>query len=225
MIKLSNIYKEYKNGSLVTPVLKDINLKIEDGEFAAVIGASGSGKTTLLNIIGLMDKSTSGEYYFNNRDMAQLSENERSKLRGRELSFVFQNFGLIENNTVRESVELPLLNRKIAVNEINARVKSVLESVGLKDYEKRKIKQLSSGQKQRVAIARAIVCGAKTLLCDEPTGSLDSVSAGEIMKIIKELNDKGTTVILITHDKSIACKAKRIIEIKDGRIIKDEKNS
>ena len=137
---------------------------------------------------------------------------------------MFQNFGLIDNNTVRESVELPLLNRKIDRSEINSRVKEALKSVGLADYDKRKIKQLSGGQKQRVAIARAIVCGARVLLCDEPTGSLDSVSSGEIIKIIKELNNNGTTVILITHDNNIAQEAKRIIEIKDGRIVKDEKN-
>ena len=137
---------------------------------------------------------------------------------------MFQNFGLIDNNTVRESVELPLLNRKIDRSEINSRVKEALKSVGLADYDKRKIKQLSGGQKQRVAIARAIVCGARVLLCDEPTGSLDSVSSGEIIKIIKELNNNGTTVILITHDNNIAKEAKRIIEIKDGRIVKDEKN-
>ena len=224
MIELKNIYKEYRNGNVVTPVLKEINLNINDGEFVAIVGASGSGKTTLLNIIGLMDKSTSGTYYFNDSNLTLLNENERSKLRGREISFVFQNFGLIDNNTVRESVELPLLNRKIDRSEINSRVKEALKSVGLADYDKRKIKQLSGGQKQRVTIARAIVCGARVLLCDEPTGSLDSVSSGEIIKIIKELNNNGTTVILITHDNNIAKEAKRIIEIKDGRIVKDEKN-
>ena len=224
MIELKNIYKEYRNGNVVTPVLKEINLNINDGEFVAIVGASGSGKTTLLNIIGLMDKSTSGTYYFNDSNLTLLNENERSKLRGREISFVFQNFGLIYNNTVRESVELPLLNRKIDRSEINSGVKEALKSVGLADYDKRKIKQLSGGQKQRVAIARAIVCGARVLLCDEPTGSLDSVSSGEIIKIIKELNNNGTTVILITHDNNIAQEAKRIIEIKDGRIVKDEKN-
>ena len=176
MIELKNIYKEYRNGNVVTPVLEEINLNINDGEFVAVVGTSGSGKTTLLNIIGLMDKSTSGTYYFNDSNLTSLNENERSKLRGREISFVFQNFGLIDNNTVRESVELPLLNRKIDRSEINSRVKEALKSVGLADYDKRKIKQLSGGQKQRVAIARAIVCGARVLLCDEPTGSLDSVS-------------------------------------------------
>lgn len=224
MIELKNIYKEYRNGNVVTPVLKEINLNINDGEFVAIVGASGSGKTTLLNIIGLMDKSTSGTYYFNDSNLTSLNENERSKLRGREISFVFQNFGLIDNNTVRESVELPLLNRKIDRSGINSRVKEALKSVGLADYDKRKIKQLSGGQKQRVAIARAIVCSARVLLCDEPTGSLDSVSSGEIIKIIKELNNNGTTVILITHDNNIAQEAKRIIEIKDGRIVKDEKN-
>lgn len=224
MIELKNIYKEYRNGNVVTPVLKEINLNIDDGEFVAIIGASGSGKTTLLNIIGLMDKCTTGEYFFNDRNMTLLNENERSKIRGREISFVFQNFGLIENNTVKESVEMPLLNRKISRNEINNRIRKVLESVDLADYEKRRINQLSGGQKQRVAIARAIVCGADIILCDEPTGSLDSDSANEIMKIIKELNNNGTTVILISHDMNIAREAKRIIEIKDGRIIKDEKN-
>lgn len=224
MIELKNIYKEYRNGNVVTPVLKEINLNINDGEFVAIVGASGSGKTTLLNIIGLMDKSTSGTYFFSDSNLTLLNENERSKLRGREISFVFQNFGLIDNNTVRESVELPLLNRKIDRSEINSRVKEALKSVGLADYDKRKIKQLSGGQKQRVVIARAIVCGARVLLCDEPTGSLDSVSSGEIIKIIKELNNNGTTVILITHDNNIAKEAKRIIEIKDGRIVKDEKN-
>lgn len=224
MIELKNIYKEYRNGNVVTPVLKEINLNINDGEFVAIVGASGSGKTTLLNIIGLMDKSTSGTYFFNDSNLTLLNENERSKLRGREISFVFQNLGLIDNNTVRESVELPLLNRKIDRSEINSRVKEALKSVGLADYDKRKIKQLSGGQKQRVAIARVIVCGARVLLCDESTGSLDSVSSGEIIKIIKDLNNNGTTVILITHDNNIAKEAKRIIEIKDGRIVKDEKS-
>ena len=218
MIELKNIYKEYRNGNVVTPVLEEINLNINDGEFVAVVGTSGSGKTTLLNIIGLMDKSTSGTYYFNDSNLTSLNENERSKLRGREISFVFQNFGLIDNNTVRESVELPLLNRKIDRSEINSRVKEALKSVGLADYDKRKIKQLSGGQKQRLSIARAIIKDAPIYIFDDSFSALDFLTEKNLRAALNE-KIRGRTQIVVTQRITSAMSADCIFVMDKGCLV------
>lgn len=227
IIELKHIAKEYRNDAVVTPALSDIDLKIEKGEFIAIMGASGSGKTTLLNIIGCMDVPTFGTYLFDGMDLSHEKEKSFSSIRGRRIAFVFQHFALIDDYTVFENMEvpllkLPLLKQAISKAERKKKVISALKSVGITDLSRKKPIHISGGQKQRVAIARAIACGAEVILADEPTGALDSKTGREIMSIFSDLNAAGITVILITHDRQIASYAKRLITIKDGRILSDE---
>lgn len=221
-IELKQITKEYRNNTVITPALSGIDLKINTGEFVAIMGTSGSGKTTLLNIIGCMDIPTSGTYLLDNEELTDTKEKRLSSIRGEKISFVFQHFALIEDYTVFENVEIPLIKQALSKNERKKRVLSALELVGISDLAKKNPTQISGGQKQRVAIARAIACGADTILADEPTGALDSKTGMEIMRIFSELNATGKTIILITHDKNIAAFAKRLITIQDGRILSDE---
>lgn len=222
-IELKNVSKTYKNGNVVTVALQDINLNIEKGEFVAIMGASGSGKTTLLNIIGCMDTVTEGNYYFENNNISNASEKLRSEIRGNKISFIFQNFALLEDYTVFDNVQMPLIKRKLSRNMKKRIVNLALDRIGILDLAKKKASNLSGGQKQRVSIARAIACKADVILADEATGALDSKTSIEIMKIFEELNKEGKTIILITHSSDIASYAKRCITIKDGRILKDEK--
>ena len=224
LIELKSLYKEYRNDDVITPALNNIDLKIEKGEFVAIMGASGSGKTTLLNMIGCMDFPTSGNYYFDGENISNADERLRASVRGKKISFVFQNFALIPEYTVTENVEIPLIKRKIAKSERQNLVNRALNLTLVSELSKKKPSNISGGQKQRVAIARAIVCGADVILADEPTGALDSKTGTEIMQLFTKLNHQGKTIILITHDKNIASYAKRLILIEDGRIIKDEKN-
>ena len=214
-IELKDITKEYRSDEIITPALKNISLKIGTGEFVAIMGASGSGKTTLLNIIGCMDVPTSGTYLLD-------KEKRLSSIRGKKISFVFQNFALIGDYTVFENVEIPLIKQPLSKAERKKKVLSALELVGISNLAKKKPSNISGGQKQRVAIARAIVCGAETILADEPTGALDSKTGNEIMRVFSDLNNMGKTIILITHDKNVASYAKRLITIQDGRILSDE---
>lgn len=220
-IELKGICKEYQSDQIVTNALEDVNLMIEKGSFISIIGASGSGKTTLLNMIGCMDKPTRGQYILDGRKIDNLSESELSKIRGKRIAFVFQNFALIEDNTVYENVELPLLKRGILRSDRRQKVQAALTSVGISDLSRKRPAHISGGQKQRTAIARAIACGAEIILADEPTGALDSTTAKEIMNLLADLNRDGTTIIVITHDMDVAKYAQRIIEIKDGRIKND----
>ena len=222
MIELEHIAKEYRSDAVVTPALTDIDLKIEAGEFVAVMGASGSGKTTLLNIIGCMDAPTTGTYLFDGRDLSRAKEKQLSSIRGRKIAFVFQHFALIDDYTVFENVEVPLLKQAMTKAERKKRVLTALEAVGISELARKKPTHISGGQKQRAAIARAIACGADMILADEPTGALDSKTGKEIMGIFSELNAAGKTVILITHDAQVASYAKRLITIQDGRILSDE---
>ena len=222
MIKLKHIAKEYRSDAVVTPALTDIDLKIEAGEFIAIMGASGSGKTTLLNIIGCMDAPTAGTYLFDGRDLSRAKEKQLSSIRGRRIAFVFQHFALIDDYTVFENVEVPLLKQAMTKAERKKRVLTALEAVGISELARKKPTHISGGQKQRAAIARAIACGADMILADEPTGALDSKTGKEIMGIFSELNAAGKTVILITHDAQVASYAKRLITIQDGRILSDE---
>ena len=222
MIELKQIAKEYQSDAVVTPALSDINLKIEAGEFIAIMGASGSGKTTLLNIIGCMDAPTAGTYLFDGMDLSRAKENQLSSIRGRKIAFVFQHFALIDDYTVFENVEVPLLKQAMSKAERKKSVLTALEAVGIPELAKKKPTHISGGQKQRAAIARAIACGAEVILADEPTGALDSKTGKEIMGIFSELNARGKTIILITHDAQIASYAKRMITIQDGRILSDE---
>ena len=204
-------------------MLSDINLSIEKGEFIAVMGATGSGKTTLLNMIGCMDVPTSGTYLFDGVELSREKEKFLSSIRGQRIAFVFQYFALIDDYTVFENVEIPLLKQPIPKSERKKKVTNALKTVGITDLSKKKPTHISGGQKQRVAIARAIACGAEVILADEPTGALDSKTGKEIMEIFSELNASGKTVILITHDRQVASYAKRLITIRDGSILSDEK--
>ena len=223
IIELKHIAKEYHSDAVVTPALSDIELTVEKGEFIAVMGASGSGKTTLLNIIGCMDVPTSGTYIFDEMDLSHEKEKNLSAIRGKRIAFVFQHFALIDEYTVFENVEVPLLKQALSKAERKKKVTSALKTVGITELSGKKPTHISGGQKQRVAIARAIACGAEVILADEPTGALDSKTGKEIMGIFSDLNATGKTVILITHDRQIASYAKRLITIQDGRILSDEK--
>lgn len=223
MIELKEITKEYRNDDVVTHALNGINLKIDKGEFVAIMGTSGSGKTTLLNIIGCMDIPTGGEYLFCGKNLNGAKESKLSFIRGSKIAFVFQHFALINSYTVFENVEVPLMKQGMSRAERRKNVTAALKAVGISELAKKLPTHISGGQKQRVAIARAIACGADVILADEPTGALDSKTGKEIILLFSELNAAGKTIILITHDRQIASYAKRIITIQDGRITSDEK--
>lgn len=222
LIKIRNLTKIYKMGENEVRALDGINLDIEKGEFVSIVGQSGSGKTTLMNIIGCLDVKTSGEYFLNGIDTSKLSDNQLADLRCSEIGFVFQNFNLLQKMTALENVELPMIYKGVSTKERRQRAEMLLEMVGLKERMHHRPNELSGGQQQRVAIARALANNPHLILADEPTGNLDSKSGSEIMKIIKELNERGNTVVLITHDPNIAAQAKRIVRIKDGRILENE---
>lgn len=222
IIELTHITKAYRNGAVVTPALADINLKIDAGEFIAIMGASGSGKTTLLNIIGCMDTPTAGAYLFAGSDLRHAKEKQLSGIRGKRIAFVFQHFALIDDMTVFENVEIPLLKQAISRAERKKRVLAALETVCISGLAKKKTAHISGGQKQRTAIARAVACGADIILADEPTGALDSKTGAEIMELFSLLNTAGKTIILITHNKQISAYANRLITIQDGSIIQDK---
>lgn len=218
MIKLENISKKYKFSDTETNALTNVSLVIENGEFVAIMGTSGSGKSTLLNIIGCMDKATSGKYYLDNTDIFKLKAKELCKIRNEKITFVFQNFALLEKYTAYENIELPLVNRRESAKERRRKVSEVAEQLGIETQLNKLPKQMSGGQQQRVALARALVSGADIILADEPTGALDHKTGIELMKIFKNLNNNGKTVIIVTHDLSVAEYAERIITISDGRI-------
>ena len=223
MIELKNINKSYIQGPNSYHILHDINLKIEQGEFLAIMGQSGSGKSTLINIIGFLDDQFEGTYYYYDHPIHEYTRAQFSSLRNRNVGFVFQNFKLIQNVSIAENVALPLLyaGKKRAV--IKERVAQVLEAVGLKGYETQLPKNLSGGQQQRVSIARAIVTRPKFLIADEPTGALDSETSKEIMALFKRLNkENNTTIIIVTHDPIVGAQADRLVHILDGRLTEDQ---
>ncbi|HKZ58149.1 MAG TPA: ABC transporter ATP-binding protein [Thermodesulfovibrionales bacterium] len=215
---MENIRKTYRMGDLEIEVLRRVNLSIEKGEFAAIMGTSGSGKTTLMNIIGCLDVPTSGRYMLAGREVSNLTDDELSEIRNEHIGFVFQNFYLLPYATVLENVLLPTLYFKGRRDSTERLVTDLLGLVGLEERAKFRPNQLSGGEQQRVAIARALINEPELLLADEPTGQLDSKTAKEIMGIISKMNEQGKTVILITHDSAIAAYAKRLIQIKDGII-------
>lgn len=218
MIVLENISKSYKFDDTITDALKDVTLTVDDGEFAAIMGASGSGKSTLLNIIGCMDTPTSGAYYLDDKKISELRSKNLSKIRNGKITFVFQNFALMEKYTAYENIELPLVNRRIPAKERRKKVSEAAKQLGIEGQLDKLPKQMSGGQQQRVALARALASGAGIILADEPTGALDKKTGIELMEILKKLNESGKTVIIVTHDLMIADYAKRIITISDGRI-------
>ena len=220
MIKLTNITKKYKNGTNELVALNNVSLQIEDGDFIAIMGASGSGKTTLLNIVGCMDTATDGEYFYGDMPVHSLKQNKRDEFRKNHIGFVFQNFALLKDYTVKENIEIPLRAKGYGKKKRDIMVKEILEKVGLSEYEKSLPTKISGGQQQRVAIARELVSGASVILADEPTGALDSATGQEIMELLKEINrDSGKTILLVTHDEKIASQANHIIRLEDGKIV------
>ena len=221
---LQNIYKDYQQEKLVVPVLKDVSLTVEEGEYVAIMGPSGSGKTTLMNIIGCLDRPTSGTYELAGENVLKLKDRELSDLRLKSIGFVFQSFQLMSRESAVENVALPLSYAGVRKKERRSRATKALERVGLGDRVNFRPTQLSGGQKQRVAIARAMVNHPKILLADEPTGALDSKSGEQIMELFDSLNEEGVTIVMITHDPKIAAKAKRIVRIIDGEIYEGEED-
>ncbi len=222
VIKLNQITKIYKTGDENTIALNNINLVINKGEFVAIMGPSGSGKSTLMHILGLLDVPTSGEYILDGRDVSKLSKNQQALIRNEEIGFVFQQFNLLPRTTVLDNVLLPTIYGKH--KNVQAKAKMIIERVGLSDRIKHKSNQLSGGQIQRVAVMRALITDPTIILADEPTGNLDTKKSKEIMELFQKINKEGTTVILITHEESIAKFAKRVIKLEDGIIINDKEN-
>lgn len=218
ILKLEHIYKDYIQGKLTVPVLKDVSLHVEEGEYVAIMGPSGSGKSTLMNIIGCLDLPTSGSYELAGSDVLSLNENKLADLRLGTIGFVFQNFQLLPRMSALENVALPLVYAGMRKKVRRERAREALVRVGLEDRTSFNPTQLSGGQKQRVAIARAMVNKPKILLADEPTGALDSRSSAQVMELFQKLNEEGVTVVMITHDPGIAHHAKRIVDIFDGEI-------
>ena len=221
IIKTENLTKDYETGTQIVSALKGINLSVKKGEFLSIMGPSGSGKTTLMNIIGCLDSPTNGSYYLNDKSVSKLDDDELAKIRNEEIGFVFQSFHLLARNTAFDNVMLPLKYAGISKEEATKKSNDVLDLVGLSNRSKHTPAELSGGQQQRVAIARALVNEPSILFADEPTGNLDSNTGQEVMKIFKDLNENGQTIILITHEDSIAKQSNRIITIMDGLIKSD----
>ncbi|EFF69036.1 ABC transporter ATP-binding protein [Eshraghiella crossota] len=219
MIKLIHVKKDYTEGGVVTNALKDINLEVKDGEFVAIMGASGSGKSTLLHILGGMDKLTSGEYYYNDEAVHDMSMGRLNIFRRDHVSFVFQNAALMKYYTVAENIEMPLLSMNIGKKERKKIIEEKMEAVGIAHLAKKLPIHISGGEQTRTAIARALAGDNELLLADEPTGALDQTTGKEIMEVFKKVHEMGKTIILITHDPNVAAYADRIIRIEDGKII------
>ncbi len=224
MIKCENLVKTYNRGDLATTALKDVSFEIKDGEFVAIMGPSGSGKSTLMHIIGALDTPTSGKYFFDGQDISKLSDDELADIRKNKIGFVFQAFNLLPRATALRNVALPLVYAGTPREARAAAAKKSLFAAGMgESHFDHRSNQLSGGQMQRVAIARALVNNPSLILADEPTGNLDSKTGELVMNTFKKLNEEGHTIILITHESNIARHARRIIHIKDGQIVKDEK--
>lgn len=221
MIEIKDLVKIYKTGSIEFEALKGINFNVDKGEYTSIMGPSGSGKSTLMNILGCLDRLTSGKYILNGKDVSSLNDNELAVIRNKEIGFVFQAFNLLPKLSAVENVELPLIYAGASAADRRKRSIEALKKVGLERWMAHKPVELSGGQKQRVAIARAIVTNPSIIMADEPTGNLDSVSSIDIMRIFQGLNDEGATIIMVTHESDIASYTKRIVRVKDGKIIED----
>ena len=219
MIKTNNLKKIYTTEEVETTALNNVNVEIAGGEFVSVMGPSGCGKSTLLNVLGLLDKPTSGEYYFMEQEVATFSERQRANLRKGAIGFVFQSFNLIDELTVYENVELPLLYLKVSGSDRKKRVEEVLEYMGITHRKGHFPQQLSGGQQQRVAVARAVVTKPGLILADEPTGNLDSTHGDEVMRLLTELNKAGTTVVMVTHSTHCASYSHRVVHLFDGHVV------
>jgi putative ABC transport system ATP-binding protein len=222
-VRLDDVRKTYRTGEVEVQAVRGVSIEIGQGEFVALMGASGSGKSTLMNILGCLDRPTSGRYFLDGEDVSSLSRDELADMRNRKLGFVFQNFNLLARTSALENVELPLLYSEVALTNVQLREKAeqVLEAVGLQGRGDHTPSQLSGGQQQRVAIARALINDPEVLLADEPTGNLDSRTSVEVMEIFQRLNEKGITIIMVTHEPDIASCAQRNIMMKDG-LVRDD---
>ncbi|HEY2420890.1 MAG TPA: ABC transporter ATP-binding protein [Neobacillus sp.] len=221
IIQISNLMKTYKLGGETVHALNNVSIEIEKGEFLAIIGPSGSGKSTLMNMIGCLDRPQSGKYLLDGKDIGRMNDNQLAIIRNGKIGFIFQNFNLLTKLTALENVELPLLYGGIPTKERREKALEALNKVGLMDRSGHLPTQLSGGQQQRVAIARALVGGPSILLADEPTGALDSKTSKEIIQVMKDLNELGHTIILITHDLAIAKQARRMVSIQDGQLLEN----
>lgn len=222
MIKIENLSKVFRTEEVETTALNHVSLHVKEGEFVAIMGPSGCGKSTLLNIIGLLDNPSEGDYYFNGNEVGHLKEKHRTQVRKGNIGFIFQSFNLIDELNVYENVELPLIYLKKKASEKRELVNSILERMNISHRAKHFPQQLSGGQQQRVAIARAVVAGPKLILADEPTGNLDSKNGSEVMNLLTELNQEGTTIIMVTHSQHDASYAHRVVNLFDGQIIAEQ---
>lgn len=222
VLKVSNVTREFPLGKITVKALKGVNFEVKRGEFVSIMGKSGSGKSTLLNILGTLDRPTSGEVYIDGKPVSKMNDNQRTAIRRERLGFVFQNYNLIPVLNAVENVELPLFNSKLTKQQRREKALAMLDLVGLKDRAEHKPDEMSGGQQQRVSIARALVSDPAIILADEPTGALDSNTGEEILKLFKKLNkEKGYTFVLVTHDESIGKRADRMIVLKDGLIVEE----
>ena len=224
MIRIEHLSKVFRTEEVETTALNDVSLHVKQGEFVAIMGPSGCGKSTLLNIIGLLDNPTSGNYYFNGQEVGHLKEKQRTQVRKGNIGFVFQSFNLIDELNVYENVELPLIYLKKKASEKKELVTSILDRMNISHRIKHFPQQLSGGQQQRVAIARAVVAGPKLILADEPTGNLDSKNGAEVMNLLTELNQEGTTIVMVTHSQHDASYAHRVVHLFDGQIVTELEN-
>ena len=224
MIRIEHLSKVFRTEEVETTALNDVSLHVKQGEFVAIMGPSGCGKSTLLNIIGLLDNPTSGNYYFNGQEVGHLKEKQRTQVRKGNIGFVFQSFNLIDEVNVYENVELPLIYLKKKASEKKELVTSILDRMNISHRVKHFPQQLSGGQQQRVAIARAVVAGPKLILADEPTGNLDSKNGAEVMNLLTELNQEGTTIVMVTHSQHDASYAHRVVHLFDGQIVTELEN-
>ena len=224
VIEITGLYKDYDTPAGVFPVLKDVNLTIDEGDYVAIMGPSGSGKSTFMNILGCLDRPTKGEYKLDNQSVKSLSGNELAKLRNKTIGFVFQGFNLLSRSSLLDNVSLPLVYASDKKNARDKKSKELLEKVGLGQYLNSKPNQISGGQQQRVAIARALVNQPRIILADEPTGNLDSKTSEEIMDLFNALNEEGITIIVVTHENDIADHASRQVRFLDGNIVEDRRN-
>jgi putative ABC transport system ATP-binding protein len=223
LISVKDLKKNFVNDEVITPVLKGVTFDIKKGEFVSIMGPSGSGKSTLMHILSFLDKLTEGTYFFEDRDVSKLDDDQLAEMRSKKVGFIFQSFNLLNRSSVLENVMLPLVYTDSSSEERVKKAKDLLEKVGLSHRLNYSPNKLSGGEKQRVAIARALVNDPEVIFADEPTGNLDSKSGAQVMKILQDLNDQGHTIILVTHEKSTAEHAERIIRVKDGVILEDAK--
>ena len=225
MIKLENLTKVYRTDEIESTALNQVSFEINQGEFVSIMGPSGCGKSTLLNILGLLDKPESGSYKFLGEEVSHFNEKQRSGVRKKNIGFVFQNFNLIDELTVFENIELPLIYNKVSSADRKKRVNEIIEKIGISHRSSHFPQQLSGGQQQRVAVARALVTKPPVILADEPTGNLDSSNGNEVMELLCELHEEGTTIIMVTHSSHDASYSNRIINLLDGQVISEKKTT